>query len=268
MAKRWTKLEETRYRNELVRLYVRGNLPLRIVAQKLHLSEQTAYKRLLRLNIQTQRLLKQTVNNRRTDMVIPSHSGKLAEFIGVMLGDGHLSKYQTVVTLGSKEFQYVQYVAELMKSLFRTSPHILARSDGYRDVYIGSTELSTWLRDQGLSSNKVKDRVDVPEWIFGHPSYMKACLRGFFDTDGSIYKLRHGVQISLTNRSVPLLHSLQRMLRLLGYSVSEATLHRVYITRKTDVIRFFREIVPANKKHQKRFMMFMRRSDSGNSRRL
>ena len=97
---------------------------------------------------------------------------------------------------------------------------------------------------------------------------MKAFVRGFFDTDGSIYKLRFGLQISITNHSLPLLIALQSMLRTLGYSVSEVSVGRIYITRRNQVARFFSEIAPMNSKHTQRFEKFMRRYSSGNEDRL
>lgn len=36
-----------------------------------------------------------------------------------MLGDGHVGTYQTFVTLGTKEYNYVCYVQTLMTSLFK-----------------------------------------------------------------------------------------------------------------------------------------------------
>ena len=87
---------------------------------------------------------------------------------------------------------------------------------------------------------------------------MKRFLRGFFDTDGSIYKLRYGIQISFKNYSHPLLKSLQKMLSGLGYKPSRISSHSVYLTRISDVARFFEDIKPANMKHIKRFDKFIK----------
>lgn len=88
---------------------------------------------------------------------------------------------------------------------------------------------------------------------------MKKFLRGFFDTDGSVYKLKFGIQISFTNFSVPLLKSLQKMLIELGYKPSRISANKVYLTQIKDVKRFFEEITPANPKHQRRFIDFIKR---------
>ena len=78
-------------------------------------------------------------------------------------------------------------------------------------------------------------------------------MRGFFDTDGSWYKLRWGSQIAFNNKSQPLLSSARNMLLLLGYSASRAVGYKVYLTKKKDIERFFKEIQPHNIKHLQRF---------------
>lgn len=82
---------------------------------------------------------------------------------------------------------------------------------------------------------------------------MNRFLKGFFDTDGSVYKLRFGTQISFTNKSLPLLQSTRRMLLLLGYQPSSISGYRVYLTKQKSILRFFKEIKPANPKHLVRF---------------
>ena len=150
-----------------------------------------------------------------------------------------------------------------MQKLFKVKATISIKKSGYRDVYIGSTKITKWLKEQGLVSNKVAAQVGVHKWILTDKKYMRPFVRGFFDTDGSVYNLRFGIQISLTNRSAPLLLALQGMLRKLGYRVSEASAYRVYITKREHVKRFFTEVVPANEKHRRRFDKFARRYPSG-----
>ncbi len=184
-----------------------------------------------------------------------------------MLGDGKLSPSQIRVTLGNKEGKYVIYVQEKIQQIFTSRPKISVRRRGYHDVYLGSVELSRWLIKEGLAYHKVKEQVDAPSWIFENKKYCEAFLKGFFDTDGSIYLLRHGMQISLTNKSLPLLKSLQKMLITLEYKASNISSFKVYLTNKADIVRFFNEIKPANAKHAERFNKFtqenMRRYSSG-----
>ena len=170
-----------------------------------------------------------------------------------MLGDGHISHFQVLVNLGTKELEYAEYVKQLLSKIFKTNARIATRSDGYRDVYFGSTLVTSWLLKEGLVFNKVASQVDIPKWVFSKKEYMIAFLRGFFDTDGSVYKLRFGIQISLTNHSFPILLSLHTMFCALGYNPSEVGMHRIYLTRVKDLERFFKEVKPKNPKHVRRF---------------
>ena len=254
MPRRWNKSEEQAFRAELRRLYIQQNKSTKQIGELLGTSASTIFQRLQRLGIPSTPERKSNYLNKKKDIHIPPrHTSILAEFFGIMLGDGHVSHFQTVVTLGTKELSYVSYVANLMRKLFHTEPKISLRKDGYRDVYIGSVALTSWLKNAGLVSNKVASQVDAPSWIFERPGFMRAFLRGFFDTDGSIYALRFGSQISLTNRSLPLLRSLRAMLVALGYRPSELSGFCIYLTRKDDVQHFFRAVRPANTKHVRRF---------------
>lgn len=114
MARKWTMLEEKTKRAELRKLYVEENRTIGEIAHILGLGESSIYDRLVRLNIPTLRSKKRGFNNRRADVVIPQeYSAELAEFVGVMLGDGHLTPTQVTVTLGKKERSYIRHVSWL-----------------------------------------------------------------------------------------------------------------------------------------------------------
>ncbi len=257
MARLWTPEEESYHRERLTQLYIKDNKTIREVGKALGIADSTVFKRLERLGILPCPERKKNHLRKRIDVRIPNErSETLAEFFGVMLGDGHLSRFQTIVTLGTKELEYVNYVSNLFEVLFGVPGTIGIRRDGYRDVYLGSVDLVGWLHTEGLVSNKVRSQVGVPEWVLTHPAYMTGFVRGFFDTDGSIYRIRFGRQIEFTNRSLPLLHALQSMLLELGYTPSRVSGYNLYLTRKAEIDRFFREIRPANTKHMARYQLF------------
>ena len=243
MPTRWTIKEENILRRELKELYVSQNKTIKEISGVLNLAPQTVFQRLGRLGIKTQKHLKAKYLNKRNDIVIPKkYTSDIAEFVGIMLGDGKLSRFQTMVTLGNKEESYANFVAFLIKKIFLANPKILTIKNRYSVVYIGSVAVTELLEKQGLVFNKVKSQVKVPKWIFKKQSFIKAFIRGFFDTDGSIYQLRYGTQISFSNRSLPILLSLQSMLLRLKYKPSEISSFKVYLTRKRDIRRFSQEI--------------------------
>jgi len=122
MAKRWTIKEEFSKKNELSLLYVRRNKPIGEIARILDIGESTVYDRLLRLKIPVNRKNKEGYNNIRNDICIPKKfSENLAEFVGILLGDGHLRSSQVSVTLGKKD-EYANHVMDLMDGLFHARP--------------------------------------------------------------------------------------------------------------------------------------------------
>ncbi len=265
MARRWTLEEEILLRKKLIKLYVDKNLPIGEVAKILQLADSTIYDRLVRLGIPTLRSKKVRFNNVRLDIVIPRrYSSDLAEFIGIMLGDGHLTPMQVSVTLGNKEKSYVDYVSTLIKKIFHAKPKCIKSKKGHFIVYIGSTKIVRWLCDMGLVYNKVKYQVDIPRWIFRRSVFMKSALRGLYDTDGSVYRLKIGMQISFCNHSRPLIESVRRILLDLGFSPSKISGFNLYLTRFNDRVRFYNEIGFRNKKHIDKYLDFQGVSHSGN----
>lgn len=256
MPRRWTTAEEQSHRKELIALYVDKNKTISEISRVLHIADNSVYDRLMRLDIPSQRSKKARYNNQRLDIQIPTtHSVDLAEFVGCLLGDGHLSPTQVTVTLGAKD-RYAPYVLELIYRIFRIRAKQLSDQRGYCIIYFGSTTAVHWFRKMGLVHHKVRSQVDVPQWIMSCKQFMRAALRGLFDTDGSVYKLRWGLQISFCNRSRPLLQSVQMMLKMLDFHPSNISGFNIYLTRRADTARFFREIGFSNRKHVDRYLKF------------
>jgi len=262
MPARWSKEVELIKFQELHDLYVIQNKPISQIGKILHLAESTVYDRLLRLSIKPDRSRKKGFNCVSPATIPCIHTRSLAEFIGVMLGDGHLTSSQVAVTLGNKELDYVNYISSLITKLFNVIPKILIRPRGYYVVYFGSVKVVRWLKSNGLVFNKVKEQVKAPDWIFRKEFLMEGFLKGFFDTDGSVYRLRFGVQLAFTNRSLPLLEDIYNCLSLLNYHPSKISRSQVYVTRKKCVLKFLKHVSPANIKHRQRFEEFVKYYDS------
>ncbi|MFO0704537.1 MAG: LAGLIDADG family homing endonuclease [Candidatus Andersenbacteria bacterium] len=257
MPARWTLAEEKKLYRGLHFLYVKKNKTIGEIAHILNLDPTSVYDRLVRLNIPRSRASKTRYNNQRTDVGIPTtYSPELAEFIGILLGDGHLTSTQVTVTLGKKEKRYAEYVADLIKSIFRIYPAIIKNLDGDLTVYFGSTAVVRWFLEMGLVHNKVRSQVDVPAWCFSKRTFIRSVLRGLIDTDGSVYTLRHGVQISFCNRSYPLLKSARLMMQQLGLRPSKISCYKVYLTRQKDLGNYLRQVGFSNRKHLKRLLVF------------
>lgn len=253
MPKRWTHQQEKEKYRELKKLYVVKNLTISEVAKILGIRQSTVYDRLLRLKIKPEPSRKARFLNQKK-IILPSYSEELAELVGILLGDGGLSKTQVFVHLGNKEFRYVEYVINLFNKIFGISPKFLKRKSGQHVVYFGSVKTVRFLKDMGLVENKVAVQVGIPKWIFEKDNYGKCFLRGFLDTDGSVYKLRFGWQISYRNKSLPLLNGTRIILLKLGFRPSKISGYSLYLTRKDNLTRFLREIGSNNPSKKNRLL--------------
>ena len=257
MPRKWTTEESEKYKKELENLYIKENKTISEISKLLGISEKTVFKRLCRLDIETIPHKKDNFRNKRNDIKIPNgRSEDLAEIFGILLGDGHISKSQVLITLGSKEKSYCEYVQNLFEKVFKVRPKHSVRAGGYYDLYIGSVELVKWFIKNGMVHHKVKSQVNCPQWIKENKKYSKRFVRGFFDTDGSVYKLKFGIQISFTNASFPLLQSAKDMLLYLEYKPSMISSQKVFLTKMENLDKFFIEINPKNQKHIDRFYTF------------
>jgi hypothetical protein len=256
MPARWTLLEERVKRKELSDLYIKKNKTIGEIAALLGLAENAVYDRLIRLNIPIVRHKKVGFNNKRSDILIPKiYSEDLAEFVGILLGDGHISPTQILVTLSKKD-QFTLYVKNLIRQIFKIKARVIKSKTGDITTYFGSVEAVRYFLKMGLTINKVKSQVSIPNWIFRNKKFMRRVLRGLFDTDGSVYKLKFGTQISFCNHSRPLLTSVRKMLYLLGFSPSKISGYNLYLTKRSDLGKFFKEIGFGNRKHINRFLKF------------
>lgn len=124
----------------------------------------------------------------------------LAEFVGIMLGDGSIAKYEcsdgsgsikiqrvVKVTISKDEESYSRHVSALYQDLFGFEPAIHKRkNENTLDIRCFRKELFDYMTEEvGLRTAPKKRRAVVPErYLQGKLS--KYLLRGFFDTDGSL----------------------------------------------------------------------------------
>ena len=203
----------------------------------------------------------------RKDIRKPKPSIELAEFIGIMLGDGRMSNYQINVTFNTKtDNEYGSYIRSLIKRLFHISVSIIATDSDSADRIVASgTNLVEFLLAKGLKiGNKVKNRVNVPRWVLNNRNYSIACLRGLVDTDGSFYHYNHTVYnkkycnfaMCFTSYSKPLLTSVYIILKDLNFNpVMNA--RRVYLHKRDDIDKYFLKIGTHNKKHLYKYKIYL-----------
>ncbi len=194
----------------------------------------------------------------------PPKSERLAEFIGIAMGDGGISKRQVCITLHHKDDkEYAQFVADCMKKLFGVTPSIY-HSEKYsvNDIVISRSELVKYLVFLGLvTGNKIRQHIDIPKWIKQNRKFRIACLRGLIDADGSIfthsYKVKnkwyHYKKLSFTTASLPLRNSVYKIFKETGFHPRISGKRDIRLDSKEDVKRYFKVINSHNQKHRRHY---------------
>lgn len=192
----------------------------------------------------------------------PRKSKNLAEFIGIMLGDGGITDSQITVTLNREaDRDYISYVKNLLNTLFGEYPKHLKRKGSLADsIYYNGINIVKNLEKLGLRrGNKVRQQVEVPKWIHNNKEYSKSCCRGLMDTDGCIAIHRYYVggkryfykKLIFTNHSIPLANFVFSTLLNNGLHpkmFSNLEKRRVWLYNSNEVIQYLDRIGSSNER--------------------
>ena len=194
---------------------------------------------------------------------VPERSEELAEFMGIMMGDGGMNKRQISITLHNvDDLEYSHFVRKLIKKLFDIEPSISNREKMSVNVLVISRSgLVKHLHSLGLVvGNKIKQQIDIPQWIKNNKRFLKACIRGLVDTDGCVFTHKYKVnnkwysykKIDFTSASAPLRESVLIALKDLGMTASVYR-RNVRLNSKNNVERYFKLVGSHNPKHLKKY---------------
>lgn len=202
----------------------------------------------------------------RKQIIKPRRNDKLAEFVGILLGDGGINQRQITVTLHFVDDKdYCVFVCSLIEKLFEIKPSVHHyKSTNVNSIVISSTEMVDFLTGRlGLKAgNKIAQQVDIPNWIKQNKGLQKACLRGLVDTDGSVFNHRYRVngriysykKLSFTSRSKPLLNSANNIMNLLGIKTRISKQGRdVWLDSARSIQKYFEIVGSHNPKHLKKY---------------
>jgi len=195
----------------------------------------------------------------------PKYSRDLAEFVGFVLGDGGITQRQVTITLHYKDDkEYGKFVVDLIKKLFKVP--VGAYYDKKSSVVnycVSRSELVHFCTEKlGLKKgNKIKQQVDIPNWIKQNRFYSIACVRGLVDTDGCVFthsykvngKLYRYKKLVFTSYSKPLRYSVFEIMKDNGLNPRLAQERDIRLDSIEDMQKYFRIIDSHNPKHLKRY---------------
>lgn len=198
---------------------------------------------------------------------VPEFSEELAEFTGIFLGDGSITKSQIMIFINSlTDREYGYFIKNLIQKLFRVSASIYFRDDySLMTITISRIKLVEFCNKKlGLKTgNKIKLQVDIPDWIKDNLEFEKACMRGLMDTDGCIFYECHTIngkkycypRLSFVTASEPLRDSVFHILNKLHLDPKIRNVNKRYvqIEDKEKIREYFEIIGSSNPKHLNRY---------------
>jgi hypothetical protein len=202
-------------------------------------------------------------------IIFPEVNEELAEVIGIILGDGHVSKFKKGMKIrcyfiriagnSKTDRDYLtSYIPLLFKRVFneKGNLHFSKNSNvGYFTIY--GKNFVGFLNRKGINSgNKKINNQGVPKWIKSNKVYLSKCIRGLIDTDGSIHyisKNNENLRINYTSHIPKLLDDVRESLVRLGFTPSKIISNRqIFLTSKKDVDNYIKDIGFGNTKNLNR----------------
>ena len=142
---------------------------------------------------------------------------------GLAIGDGNLSNpngraVRLRISCDDKYPILKERVRESLKILLpKNKVSEYKRKAKCTDVYCYSNSLESILGWKAKGGSKYIQNVTVPLWIFSKKNYIRKCLKGLFETDGSIYKDRKYTYVNFTTIIKDLMNDVNLMIEMLGY---------------------------------------------------
>jgi DNA-binding transcriptional regulator WhiA len=203
----------------------------------------------------------------------------LAEFIGVLLGDGSIAEYHSNVN-GKTKTQYrvkitgdaqedlpyfKEYLIPLITNIFNKEPLLRFKTNERTvELLLFGAEIFQSLLDLGIVQAPKKGRCVVPTFIT-EQKLQKHFLRGFFDTDGSVvFDKQHTdkhyyPRLEMKIDDSPMRKQIITILKSLNFNPricqQKGEIWRVQLNGKAQFKRWSEEITFNNYKHlTKRFL--------------
>lgn len=200
----------------------------------------------------------------RKSITTPEKNLLLAEFVGIMMGDGNINDYSIRVTLDSvADDKYILFVIALMEQLFGVIPKLYQDKNSRAvDLVIARKNLVEFCLSIGLKKgDKLRQGLDIPDWVKENKSFSLVCIRGLVDTDGCffnhVYKVNgkeyNYAKIAFTSKSPQLLNSVSEILIKLGiYVRMTKDGNDLRLESQKDVIKYIELIGTSNPKFDER----------------
>ncbi|RJQ21199.1 hypothetical protein C4580_03065 [Candidatus Woesearchaeota archaeon] len=202
----------------------------------------------------------------------------LSELYGAMLGDGCLSSFvsggrsrRVAVLTGHllNDHAYYQTVLRpILRAYFSSDGYLYKRHSRCALVLVMGQTVFDFLYGLGFPVGKKRNLL-IPQQIRTSLPHSIACVRGIFDTDGSVYRrysrqykghtrIYDSLVVQFKLEGYRLLQQVKEILFLAGIGsntiIREKNTSVLRITRQEDIARFMAIVRPSNPYHVERYL--------------
>ena len=128
------------------------------------------------------------------------------------------------------ENEYVNYVKRLINKLFRIKPSesIKKNEKGIILRLYGKAIVEFFISKGIIPGDKVINQIFVPYWIKQNKIFILYCLKGLFDTDGSVSvdKSHRSIILTFSSASYPLARDFKEICEKLGIQTQPKIINR------------------------------------------
>lgn len=204
----------------------------------------------------------------------------LAELIGIIVGDGHVSykkEYNCITICGHAidDYYYISYyVFNLISKIFNQHPKIKFRKNNNIRLDLFSKAVASFFTEIiGIPSNK--NSISVPKCILkGDEEIKGSFLRGFMDTDCSLVFQKKSIEhnypiIKMASKSEKLILDIKNILdefKITGFVIynrhrksnflKEAVINEIYISGRRNLKQWIGKIGFHNSKHITKYLIW------------
>lgn len=167
---------------------------------------------------------------------------ELAELIGVVLGDGNISKFprteRLIITGNANNPGFLDRYSLIIEKIFNKKPNISkVKSSNAVRISIYQKRISNRLKIP--SGNKLNKVIQIPNWIKNDKESLISMLKGLFEAEASlsIHEKTYTYNFQFSNRNDSILKFVSESLTRLGFN-PEIRKYYVRLRRKKEVIKF------------------------------
>ncbi|OHA92851.1 MAG: hypothetical protein A3G47_02705 [Candidatus Zambryskibacteria bacterium RIFCSPLOWO2_12_FULL_39_45] len=175
--------------------------------------------------------------------VYPSFTknGDLAELMGVVLGDGHISKFprseELTIFSNSSNKGFIKRCSKLVEKFFNKVPYV-AKTSWSNCVRIRIYQKHISQRLGVPFSPRKNKKISVPRWILSNKGYVARYLRGLYEAEGSfcVHLPTSTYKFMFSNKNTSMLGNVFRLMKVLGFHPhwTKAN-YNIQISRKAEV---------------------------------